>query len=81
MYFDSMSEFIAMGGHGFYVWLAYGVFLAVVIWNIAMLRINRSLKVRETKRAWKRQALARQSADENKDTDTEQNLTNVEKTF
>ncbi|GIU37205.1 heme exporter protein CcmD [Shewanella schlegeliana] len=25
MQFDSISEFINMGGYGFYVWLAYGV--------------------------------------------------------
>ena len=24
MYFDSWSAFFAMGGHGVYVWLAYG---------------------------------------------------------
>lgn len=33
MYFDSFSEFIAMGGHGFYVWLAYGVTgFALITW-------------------------------------------------
>ncbi|MDR8526060.1 MULTISPECIES: heme exporter protein CcmD [Shewanella] len=25
MQFDSINEFINMGGYGFYVWLAYGV--------------------------------------------------------
>ena len=25
MYFASMSEFWHMGGHGFYVWVAYGI--------------------------------------------------------
>ncbi|MEM8498689.1 MAG: heme exporter protein CcmD [Pseudomonadota bacterium] len=24
-YFDSINDFLNMGGHGFYVWLAYGV--------------------------------------------------------
>ncbi len=24
-YFESIGEFLHMGGHGFYVWLAYGV--------------------------------------------------------
>lgn len=24
MQFDSLSDFLAMGGHGLYVWLAYG---------------------------------------------------------
>lgn len=34
--FDSISDFFAMGGYGFYVWLAYGItFLAVglLIWQ------------------------------------------------
>tara|TARA_R110001583_G_scaffold26571_3_gene95750 strand:+ start:18876 stop:19082 length:207 start_codon:yes stop_codon:yes gene_type:complete len=32
MAFDSISEFIAMGGYGFYVWLSYGLtFLALAI--------------------------------------------------
>lgn len=31
MYFDSFAAFIHMGGHGFYVWLAYAVALLVVV--------------------------------------------------
>jgi heme exporter protein D len=34
MYFDSFADFIAMGGHGLYVWLAYSIALAVVIFNV-----------------------------------------------
>ena len=30
MVFESFSDFIAMGGYGFYVWLAYGVSLLSV---------------------------------------------------
>ena len=26
-----MSEFLQMGGHGLYVWLAYGISLAVLV--------------------------------------------------
>lgn len=36
MAFDSISDFFAMGGYGFYVWLAYGLSflsLAVLIIN------------------------------------------------
>ncbi|QGM81114.1 heme exporter protein CcmD [Otariodibacter oris] len=30
--FESISDFFAMGGYGFYVWLAYGIsFLAIAI--------------------------------------------------
>lgn len=34
--FDSISEFFAMGGYGFYVWLAYGITFAamfLLIWQ------------------------------------------------
>jgi len=31
MAFSSFSDFIAMGGYGFYVWLAYGVSLFSVL--------------------------------------------------
>mgnify|MGYP000013342665 CR=1 FL=1 len=29
-YFASWSEFLAMGGHGLYVWLSYGTFFAAL---------------------------------------------------
>ncbi|WP_372881303.1 heme exporter protein CcmD [Psychromonas sp.] len=32
MAFNSWADFIAMGGYGFYVWLAYGIsFLSLII--------------------------------------------------
>lgn len=38
MAFDSFSAFIAMGGHGPYVWASYGMFfvllLAMMIWSV-----------------------------------------------
>lgn len=36
MYFDSFQDFIHMGGHGLYVWLAYGVSLAVFVLLVAL---------------------------------------------
>lgn len=36
MSFASLSDFIAMGGHGAYVWSAYGITFAVLALNIAM---------------------------------------------
>lgn len=35
-YFASWAEFFAMGGHGLYVWLAYGLFwgsLGLLTWH------------------------------------------------
>ncbi|MGB0206080.1 MAG: heme exporter protein CcmD [Neptuniibacter sp.] len=34
MSFDSFSEFLAMGGHGKYVWLSYAIALVVIVINI-----------------------------------------------
>ena len=31
MAFNSFADFFAMGGYGFYVWLAYGISLACLI--------------------------------------------------
>ena len=31
MYFDSFTEFLLMGKHGFYVWMAYGITAAVLL--------------------------------------------------
>ena len=41
MNFDSFSEFLAMGDHGFYVWLSYGATLVVVLANIAVVAAAR----------------------------------------
>ena len=38
MQFDSVSEFLAMGGHGLYVWLAYGSTFSVLLVNVLLLR-------------------------------------------
>lgn len=34
MYFDSLADFLAMGHHAPYVWSAYGVTFAIVVWNV-----------------------------------------------
>lgn len=53
MYFDSFEAFIAMDGHGPYVWICYGVALLILGYNIAspmmqkkevLKRIRRNLK-------------------------------------
>ncbi len=32
--FASFTEFLAMGGHGLYVWLSYAIALGILIYNI-----------------------------------------------
>lgn len=46
MEFNSFAEFIAMGTHGFYVWLSYGFTAVVIAWNIQqpLMRRRRLLK-------------------------------------
>jgi len=34
MFFDSFAEFLAMGKHGFYVWLCYGITALVIVVNV-----------------------------------------------
>ncbi len=31
MQFDSFSDFLAMGGYGFYVWLSFGIAAALIL--------------------------------------------------
>lgn len=53
MSFESLQEFIAMGGHGPFVWTSYGVAALVIFYNIVqpiirrkdvLKRLNRNLK-------------------------------------
>ncbi|MFP8965905.1 heme exporter protein CcmD [Pokkaliibacter sp. CJK22405] len=40
MYFSSFADFLAMGGHGLYVWLSYGIALAIMIFNVIVPVVN-----------------------------------------
>lgn len=41
-----MSEFLAMGGYALYVWGSFGVFAAVLIWNVLTPRMARAALLR-----------------------------------
>jgi len=60
MQFDSISEFFAMGGYGFYVWLAFGVsalaMLAIVVDSIIKRNAIFKSVARQTARQQRRQA-------------------------
>ncbi len=47
MSFESINEFLAMGGHGLYVWLAYGATIAIVLANVISVRLSRRRYMRE----------------------------------
>ncbi len=36
MSFESFSDFLAMGGHGLYVWLSYGVAALIFLANVIL---------------------------------------------
>jgi len=38
LHFESFAEFIEMGGHGFYIWLCYGIVLASLIGHLIIAR-------------------------------------------
>jgi heme exporter protein D len=54
MQWNSLSEFISMGGYGFYVWGSYGVTFVLLAAEIIMLR---SRKKRLTQQSAVRQKL------------------------
>ncbi len=55
MSFDSWSEFFAMGGHGLYVWLAYGAAIIVVGLNVVGVRVARRRFFRQARALERRQ--------------------------
>ena len=54
MYFDNFADFLAMGRHGLYVWLSYGIFLAVILWNIWLVVASRTEALQLTNQAFRR---------------------------
>lgn len=55
MNFDSFSDFLAMGGHALYVWLSYGIGVAVIIVNIVLPLVRRKQVVQQLKRRLRRE--------------------------
>lgn len=55
MYFESFADFVAMGRHGLYVWLAYGFFLLVLVWNILAPRFAAGRALTRARNYWIRQ--------------------------
>lgn len=46
MRWGSVSEFLAMGGYGFYVWLSFGTTALCMIWEVMSLRRRQTAAVR-----------------------------------
>lgn len=63
MFFDSFSAFLAMGGHGFYVWLSYAIGAALIIFNVVTPMMAKSAFFNEQRRRLRReQQLAAQQS-------------------
>ncbi len=61
MFFESWSDFIQMGGYGFYVWLAYGIsLLSILVLALQSLR-GRNSVLTEVRRDEQRAARLKQS--------------------
>ena len=60
MSFDSFTDFLAMGDHGLYVWLCYGVALVVIAANVLAVQRSRRKLLREINAVLKRRQSAGQ---------------------
>lgn len=58
MQFDSVQEFLAMGGHAPYVWTAYGVTLVVILYILCAPLVAQRRFVREERQRLLREAAA-----------------------
>jgi len=61
--FASMADFLSMGGHGFYVWLAYGAGLLVFLF-LLLEPVVRRRRLREQLRAFYRREQVDAQSDE-----------------
>lgn len=57
MYFENFSEVIAMGGHGKYVWICYGIALLIFAFNLIAPIVKRKRVMVEQARQLRREEL------------------------
>lgn len=55
MAFSSIGEFLAMGGHGLYVWASYAIALVMVTINLTSPRLLRKKLVKDQARRLRRE--------------------------
>ena len=58
MSFENFSDFLAMGGHGLYVWLSYGVALVIFVANVAVPMLKKKDIVKKHVQRLKREKVA-----------------------
>ncbi|WP_369856786.1 heme exporter protein CcmD [Candidatus Thalassolituus haligoni] len=62
MEFHSVSEFLAMGRHGLYVWLSYGLSALVIIANLVLPMMQRRRLIRQQGQHLRRDRRAQQAS-------------------
>jgi heme exporter protein D len=55
MAFESITEFLKMGNHGVYVWSAYGIGLAVILFNVISPTLLKKKLIADLKRRERRE--------------------------
>lgn len=55
MAFESFTDFVAMGGHGLFVWLAYAIGIAVVLFNVISPKLIQKQLIEDQKRRLRRE--------------------------
>ena len=55
MHFDSFADFINMGGHGLYVWLAYGLTATLLVINFVLPVMHKRQLQKEQSRKLRRE--------------------------
>lgn len=61
--FESLGEFIRMGGHGTYVWTAYLISLSVLIWLVVSPLHRKRKLVQEVIKQQRREAARQKNSD------------------
>ena len=59
MAFSSFSDFVHMGGHGLYVWMAYGAGAIILIYNLAGPGMRKSTVIKKLSQQFKRENLSK----------------------
>lgn len=55
--FESFAQFLAMGGHGLYVWSTYGICMALMVWTAVLPVLARRRYLKDLDRRRRREAL------------------------
>ncbi len=79
MYFDSWSGFLAMEGHGLYVWGAYAVAMLVIAYNLVAPMLAKRRVVAQVRRQERLKNTIQNSPERVKSPDRVEGLESVER--